>query len=160
MNRKVLILIGLVFGLSLIGWLSFRSSSVEPMTSPYPSVSQQIIQESSVPELSFEPKSSPKLSPASSPIFSSSPSVSSSPISGFKIISWEEIRRHNNSQSCYTVIRGYVYDLTNFMPIHGGGEEAIQKICGRDGSDDFVEQHGGSPKQENLLEKMKIGKIQ
>lgn len=158
MNKKVLIFVGLILGSIFVGWFFLGQSLSDPITTGLNTTLIATPLPSTIPssEISNEPEKSPTLFPSPSPVLSLSPS----PISGLKIISWEEIRRHNNSQSCYTAIRGYVYDLTNFMPMHGGGEEAIQKICGRDGTDDFVEQHGGSPKQESLLEKMKIGKIQ
>jgi cytochrome b involved in lipid metabolism len=74
-----------------------------------------------------------------------------------KIFTMDEISKHNSRASCYTVVRGNVYDLTNFKDSHPGGEKAILSICGKDGSSAFEDQHGGQNKPENQLVKLKIG---
>lgn len=35
---------------------------------------------------------------------------------------WEEIIEHDRRSDCWVVIHGKVYDLTNFVPVHPGGE--------------------------------------
>lgn len=35
---------------------------------------------------------------------------------------WEEIVEHDKRSDCWVVVHGKVYDLTNFVPIHPGGE--------------------------------------
>lgn len=70
-----------------------------------------------------------------------------------------DIDAHAFSESCYTVIRGSVYDLTDWIAKHPGGPDAILKICGKDGTSAFVGKHGGMEKQENLLATMKIGTL-
>lgn len=74
-----------------------------------------------------------------------------------KNFTMDEISKHNSRVSCYTVVRGNVYDLTNFKDSHPGGEKAILSICGKDGSSAFEDQHGGQNKPENQLVKLKIG---
>jgi hypothetical protein len=70
-----------------------------------------------------------------------------------------DIDAHAFSESCYTVVRGSVYDLTAWIGTHPGGADAILKICGKDGTSAFVGKHGGMEKQENLLVGMKIGTL-
>jgi cytochrome b involved in lipid metabolism len=67
-----------------------------------------------------------------------------------KTYTMEEISKHNSKESCWTVIRGEVYDLTNWIDKHPGGADKILKICGKDGTDLFVKQHGGKEKQEKF----------
>ena len=74
-----------------------------------------------------------------------------------KIYTMEEVAKHNSRESCWTVIRGEVYDLTNWIDKHPGGADKILKICGKDGTDLFVRQHGGKEKPEKILESFKIG---
>jgi len=74
-----------------------------------------------------------------------------------KTYTMEEISKHNSKESCWTVIRGDVYDLTRWIDKHPGGPDKILKICGKDGTDLFVRQHGGKEKQEKILEGFEIG---
>jgi cytochrome b involved in lipid metabolism len=74
-----------------------------------------------------------------------------------KTYTMEEVAKHNSRESCWTVIRGEVYDLTNWIDKHPGGADKILKICGKDGTDLFVRQHGGKEKPEKILEGFEIG---
>ena len=76
-----------------------------------------------------------------------------------KTYTMEEVAKHNSKESCWTVIRGDVYDLTNWIDKHPGGADKILKICGKDGTDLFVKQHGGKEKPEKVLESFKIGTL-
>ncbi len=42
-----------------------------------------------------------------------------------------EVALHNSESSCWLVLRGQVYDVTAFIPVHPGGR-AILQGCGRD----------------------------
>jgi cytochrome b involved in lipid metabolism len=77
-----------------------------------------------------------------------------------KTYSFEEVQTHNSKQSCWSVVRGKVYDLTSWISNHPGGEKAILNICGRDGTQFFEKQHGGKEKPEKILSQFEIGKIQ
>jgi cytochrome b involved in lipid metabolism len=52
-----------------------------------------------------------------------------------------DIAKHNSADSCWTVIKGNVYDLTEFITQHPGGERGILKTCGKDGTQDFLGAH-------------------
>ncbi|OGH67545.1 MAG: hypothetical protein A3C15_03205 [Candidatus Magasanikbacteria bacterium RIFCSPHIGHO2_02_FULL_50_9b] len=54
-----------------------------------------------------------------------------------------EIATHKDKNSCWTVIDGGVYDITPFISLHAGGESAILKLCGADGSESFNRKHAG-----------------
>lgn len=73
--------------------------------------------------------------------------------------SMAEVATHKDATSCWTVIDGTVYDLTQWIDQHPGGPEAIQSICGIDGSSAFHGQHGNNPRQENILATFKIGTL-
>jgi len=77
-----------------------------------------------------------------------------------KFYSLKEVEVHNSKESCWSVIRGNVYDLTSWISNHPGGEKAILKICGKDGTQLFEKQHGGKEKPEKILSQFEIGKIQ
>lgn len=76
-----------------------------------------------------------------------------------KTFTMDEVSVHSTEASCYTVIRGTVYDLTAWISKHPGGDKNILKLCGIDGTTAFVGQHGGSEKQENVLAGFEIGTL-
>lgn len=89
--------------------------------------------------------------------------VSASNSKNNKIISSAEISSHNNKESCWTTINGGVYDITNFISQHKGGDR-ILNACGTDATDLFT---GKSPLGRvhsqvavKLLSSMQIGILQ
>jgi cytochrome b involved in lipid metabolism len=70
---------------------------------------------------------------------------------------FSEVQKRNSKESCWSVIRDNVYDLTSWIANHPGGEKAILNICGKDGTEVFVKQHSGKEKPENILKQFKIG---
>lgn len=70
-----------------------------------------------------------------------------------------DVATHNDASSCWSVIDGHVYDLTQWIPQHPGGEEAIRALCGVDGTEVFHNQHGDAPKQAQVLAGFKIGDL-
>lgn len=69
------------------------------------------------------------------------------------------VGEHSTAASCWSVIDGNVYDLTDWIGKHPGGERAITGLCGKDGSAAFHGQHGNNPKQANILVDYKIGTL-
>ncbi len=70
-----------------------------------------------------------------------------------------QVATHNSQSSCYTAIRGSVYDLSSWIDQHPGGSEAILRLCGKDGTDAFDGQHGGQRRPESELAGFKIGTL-
>lgn len=68
-----------------------------------------------------------------------------------------DVALHANAESCWSVVRGEVYDLTNWIGKHPGGERAILGLCGKDGTSAFEGQHGGSNRPESTLASFKLG---
>jgi cytochrome b involved in lipid metabolism len=68
-----------------------------------------------------------------------------------------QIMEHSTKESCWTVIRGKVYDLTPYVSRHPGGERNILKLCGKEGTELFADQHGGDSKPESRLSSLYIG---
>jgi cytochrome b involved in lipid metabolism len=71
-----------------------------------------------------------------------------------------DVAAHNTQASCYTAIRGNVYDLTDWIRNHPGGPGAIVGICGTDGTEKFSGKHGGQAAQEQQLATFQIGTLQ
>lgn len=49
-----------------------------------------------------------------------------------------EVAMHDSEADCWTIVDGTVYDLTEYIPRHRGGDE-ILRACGGDGSSLFNE---------------------
>ncbi|KAL1899965.1 hypothetical protein Cpir12675_001189 [Ceratocystis pirilliformis] len=52
-----------------------------------------------------------------------------------------EVAKHNTADSCWVVIHGKAYDVTDFLPDHPGGKKIILKYAGRDASEEFDPVH-------------------
>jgi len=61
-----------------------------------------------------------------------------------------DIATHDNAESCWTVIKGNVYDMTAFITQHPGGERGVLKTCGKDGTQDFLWAHSRGPAEKSL----------
>jgi cytochrome b involved in lipid metabolism len=71
----------------------------------------------------------------------------------------EEVAAHGSSESCWTVIDGHVYDLTEWIKMHPGGSRAILGLCGKDGTTAFRGQHGQAQQQADILITYRIGAL-
>jgi cytochrome b involved in lipid metabolism len=54
-------------------------------------------------------------------------------------VSAEELRLHCHKADAWTAVRGVVYDITDFISKHPGGQTALIKILGQDGTRFFGE---------------------
>ncbi|KAI8586197.1 cytochrome b2 [Geranomyces variabilis] len=61
--------------------------------------------------------------------------------SGQRLVSYQELQRHNSKDSCWLLIHGKVYDLTSFLSEHPGGQRIILNQAGRDATAAFAEVH-------------------
>ena len=74
-----------------------------------------------------------------------------------KPYSMTEVRAHNKSSDCWTVINKKVYNLTKWVAQHPGGAGAITRLCGTDGTRAFTGKHGGQGGPTSQLAKYQIG---
>ncbi|CAE6360969.1 unnamed protein product [Rhizoctonia solani] len=65
------------------------------------------------------------------------------------LISYDEVQKHNTRESCWVVIRGQVYDITDFIPKHPGGVKPIVANAGTDATEIYESIHA-----KGLIEKM------
>ncbi|KAI2635937.1 FMN-dependent dehydrogenase [Xylaria nigripes] len=52
-------------------------------------------------------------------------------------LSGPEIAKHNSKDSCWVIIHGKAYDVTEFLPEHPGGMKIILKYAGKDATAEF-----------------------
>lgn len=83
----------------------------------------------------------------------------SEPQNQVKLYTMEEVGTHKDTTSCWSVVRGSVYELTDWIAKHPGGKGAVLGICGKDGTDKFVGRHGGLENQEAALATLKMGEL-
>jgi hypothetical protein len=62
-----------------------------------------------------------------------------------------KVKENNSAASCWTVVSGNVYDLTQWIKSHPGGSSAILSLCGTDGTASFKAQHRGAGRPESTL---------
>lgn len=96
----------------------------------------------------FTPHANPQQTPT--------PSASSQAAGAYTLT---QVAIHNSERSCWTAISGSVYDLTQFVGQHPGGQQAILSLCGTDGTDAFNAKHGGQPRPVQELAGLKIGTL-
>lgn len=52
-----------------------------------------------------------------------------------------EVKKHNNKDDCWVIVHGKVYDVTEFLPSHPGGQKVILKFAGKDATKRFEPIH-------------------
>ncbi|KAI8064581.1 FMN-dependent dehydrogenase-domain-containing protein [Gongronella butleri] len=58
-----------------------------------------------------------------------------------KVLSAEEVSKHNKKDDVWVILHGKVYDLTKFLPEHPGGQKIILKYAGMDATKAFEPIH-------------------
>lgn len=62
-----------------------------------------------------------------------------------------EVMRHNTPQDCWVIIHNKVYDMTNFLAAHPGGQGIIMKYAGKDATAAFSSVHNADMISPELL---------
>ncbi|KAG1331394.1 cytochrome b5 [Cocos nucifera] len=75
-----------------------------------------------------------------------------------KVYTLKEVSQHNTNKDCWLVIGGKVYDVTNFLEDHPGGDEVLLSSTGKDATDDF-EDVGHSTTARAMMDEYCVGKI-
>ncbi|KAL4283289.1 hypothetical protein GQ457_16G027580 [Hibiscus cannabinus] len=75
-----------------------------------------------------------------------------------KVFTLAQVSEHNNPKDCWLVINGKVYDVTNFLEDHPGGDEVLLSATGKDATDDF-EDVGHSDNARDMMAQYYVGEI-
>lgn len=70
----------------------------------------------------------------------------------------DEVKQHTTKKSCWVVIHNKVYDVTEFLNQHPGGEEVLRDVAGTDATEAY-EDIGHSNDARDLLDKLEIGNL-
>ena len=87
------------------------------------------------------------------------PAPAQKPVSTNLPLTLDEVKKHNSSNDCWSIIDGNVYDLTNWVESHPGGKERITAICGKDGTSSFLGKHSNSNSAKSQLTRFELGKL-
>ena len=74
-----------------------------------------------------------------------------------RLITTEEVNKHNTEHDAWIVVKNKVYDCTEYLELHPGGADSILINAGEDSTEDFVAIH--STKATKMLEKFYIGDL-
>jgi hypothetical protein len=70
---------------------------------------------------------------------------------------WEEVKKHNTTDSCWVVADGLVFDVTEFLPLHPAGVKSIMMRAGGDATRDYRFHSAGS--RDSVWKKYCIGRL-
>ncbi len=76
-----------------------------------------------------------------------------------KTFTMAEVQQANTPSNCLTTISGKVYNLTNWINQHPGGDTAIMSLCGTDGTSAFNNQHGNQGRPASVLQSYEAGTL-
>jgi hypothetical protein len=83
----------------------------------------------------------PTPSPTPTPTVVVTPTPTPTPTPSVVGYTLEQVRANNSAASCWTIIDGSVYNLTQWINAHPGGPGVIRSMCGVDGTASFKAQH-------------------
>jgi hypothetical protein len=95
----------------------------------------------------------------STPTAASTPTQAPSGQPATSVLSLELVAQHAAPESCWSVVNGNVYDLTDWIARHPGGSGNIIRMCGIDATADFDRQHGGQGRPESELKAYLLGAL-
>ncbi|XP_073284429.1 uncharacterized protein [Primulina huaijiensis] len=78
--------------------------------------------------------------------------------SASKRLSYSEVSVHNNSEDCWVIINSKVYNVTNFLSEHPGGDEVLLESAGKDASNEFEDVGHGSAAR-LMLDEFYVGEV-
>ncbi|KAL2349134.1 hypothetical protein Fmac_003134 [Flemingia macrophylla] len=70
----------------------------------------------------------------------------------------EELSQHNTKDDCWILVDGKVYDVTQYLDDHPGGDDVILATTGKDATEEF-EDAGHSKSARELMQQYCIGEI-
>ncbi|KAJ5759209.1 hypothetical protein N7520_006365 [Penicillium odoratum] len=76
-----------------------------------------------------------------------------------KVFDFAEVAKHDNRKSCWVILYGKVFDVTDFVADHPGGANVILKLAGKDATEDFDPVHPAGTLEDNLKPEALLGTI-
>ncbi|MCJ1258635.1 hypothetical protein MMC24_006468 [Lignoscripta atroalba] len=76
-----------------------------------------------------------------------------------KVFDAAEVAEHKSPESCWVVLYGNVYDVTDFLPRHPGGSKIVLQLAGKDATAQYDPVHPPGTLEEYLKPKDKLGMV-
>lgn len=76
------------------------------------------------------------------------------------VISGKEVAQHNSRESCWIIVHGKVYDVTEFLNDHPGGSKIILKYAGKDATAEYEPIHPPDAITTNLPPEKHLGTVE
>lgn len=76
-----------------------------------------------------------------------------------RLIAFGEVAKHNSRESCWVILYGKVWDVTDFIDEHPGGAKIILKNSGKDATEEYDPVHPPGTLEENLAPEKCLGPI-
>ncbi|KAH2184238.1 hypothetical protein KXW61_001269 [Aspergillus fumigatus] len=76
-----------------------------------------------------------------------------------KVFDAAEVAKHNTPDSCWVILYGKVYDVTDFLSEHPGGAKIILKLAGKDATEEYDPIHPPGILEENLKPEALVGTV-
>lgn len=70
-----------------------------------------------------------------------------------------KVKENNSASSCWSIINGNVYNLTQWINSHPGGPSVIRGLCGVDGTSSFNGKHRGQGNPTSTLANYLLGPL-
>ena len=94
--------------------------------------------------------------PAATPTPSPTPTAEVTTQTGYTMA---KVKENNSAASCWSVINGNVYNLTQWINSHPGGPSVIRGLCGVDGTSSFNGKHRGDGGPASILSGYLLGPL-
>ena len=121
-----------------------------PVATPTPAAAQP-----SPTPAAAQPSPTPA-TPAATPTPSPTPTAEVSTQAGYTMA---KVKENNSAASCWSVINGNVYNLTQWINSHPGGPSVIRGLCGVDGTSSFNGKHRGDGGPASVLTGYLLGPL-
>jgi cytochrome b involved in lipid metabolism len=92
---------------------------------------------------------------AATPVASATPT----PVATTAGYTMAQVSANNSAKSCWAVIEGSVYNLTNWINSHPGGTGAIISLCGTEATSSFNAQHANQSRPSSRLSGYLLGPL-
>ncbi|KAI9924543.1 hypothetical protein ASPWEDRAFT_109673 [Aspergillus wentii DTO 134E9] len=76
-----------------------------------------------------------------------------------KVFDAAEVASHKTRESCWVLLYGKVYDVTDFLSEHPGGAKIILKLAGKDATEEYDPVHPPGTLEENLKPEACLGTV-
>ncbi|KAI0038703.1 FMN-linked oxidoreductase, partial [Auriscalpium vulgare] len=76
-----------------------------------------------------------------------------------QVLSGKAVAEHNSRESCWIIVHGHVYDVTEFLDEHPGGSKIILKYAGKDATAEYEPIHPPNAISDNLPKEKHLGPV-